>query len=298
VTRERLRPIVSVEPAEAGSSRDVLEVAHDGFRFDVTEAGPRAGETVVLLHGFPQTRACWDGVVPRLTDAGCRVLAPDQRGYSPRARPRPRSAYRMTRLVDDVLAVADAAGVARFHVVGHDWGGAVAWALASWRPDRVRTLTSLATPHPKAMVRSMVLSDQALRSWYMAAMQIPMLPELAVRARSSSFFRRALEASGLSAPSAERYAGELRDPDAARAALNWYRAIPFSSLRQIGSARVPTLYVYGTADTALGPVAADLTSEYVDAPYRFEPLEGQRHWIPEQAPEAVARFVLAHIGQQ
>src|SRR3954464_2452024 len=101
---------------------------HDGLRFDVTDAGPATGETVILLHGFPQDRSCWRRVIPPLVDAGYRVLAPDQRGYAPVARPTGRRAYRLERLTADVVALADAADAAQFHVIGHDWGGAVAWA--------------------------------------------------------------------------------------------------------------------------------------------------------------------------
>ncbi|MGH8972691.1 MAG: alpha/beta fold hydrolase, partial [Acidimicrobiia bacterium] len=143
----------------------------DGLVFDLTDAGPSDGEVVVLLHGFPANRGCWDGVVPLLAGAGYRVLAPDQRGYSPGARPRGRRAYRLDHLAGDVVALMDAVGVARVHLVGHDFGAAVAWHVATWHPDRLYSVTSLATPHGKALVRSMVSSTQPLRSWYVLFFQ-------------------------------------------------------------------------------------------------------------------------------
>src|SRR5215213_5684608 len=120
---------------------------HDGLTFDVEDEGPLEGDPVVLLHGFPQRSTCWRLVVPLLHARGLRTYAPDQRGYSPSARPARRRDYRLERLVDDVLALVEAIG-RPVHLVGHDWGAVVAWALASQRPDDVRTLTAVSVPHP------------------------------------------------------------------------------------------------------------------------------------------------------
>src|SRR6478672_2127138 len=136
------------------------EFTNGDLVFDVRDEGPADGDVVILLHGFPQTNACWDGVIPTLTEAGFRVLAPNQRGYSSRARPNGRRSYAAHNLVDDVLALADAAGAERFHVVGHDWGGAVAWYCAMWHPERVRSVTVLATPHPAAFRKALFSSTQ------------------------------------------------------------------------------------------------------------------------------------------
>ncbi|HEX2577048.1 MAG TPA: alpha/beta fold hydrolase, partial [Aquihabitans sp.] len=135
------------------------------LRFDVVDRGPADGEAVVLLHGWPANASCWDRVTPTLAAAGLRTLAPDQRGYSPGARPPGRRSYAVEELVADVLALADAAGLDRFHVVGHDWGGGVGWALGSGHADRVASLTVLSTPHPAAMQRSLA-GVQLLRSAY------------------------------------------------------------------------------------------------------------------------------------
>ena len=120
--------------------------------FDVLVAGPDDGPAVILLHGFPETAQSWVHQTPVLAAAGYRVIAPDQRGYSPDARPTEVTAYRTDRLVADVVGLADALGVDRFHLVGHDWGGAVAWQVAGRHPDRLLTLTVLSTPHPAAFV--------------------------------------------------------------------------------------------------------------------------------------------------
>ena len=159
--------------------------ASDSLSFTVRDVGPIDGPVVIALHGFPQTSASWDLVAPLLADAGYRVLAPDQRGYSTGARPRAVRAYRMDRLTADVLALADAAGAERFHLLGHDWGAAVSWALASRHADRVASLSAVSVPHPAALARAL-RGRQALRSWYIAAFQLPWLPERLLRLRSGA----------------------------------------------------------------------------------------------------------------
>src|SRR4051812_45426012 len=239
--------------------------------FDVDDSGPAEGDVVVLLHGYPENRTSWQAVTPLLTAAGYRVLAPDQRGYSPRARPLRRRDYRLSELVADTLALVDASGARQVHLVGPDWGGAVAWAFAAAHPDRLHTVTSLTTPHPRAMAASMVRSTQLLKSWYMVFFQLPVLPEQAYSPRMESRLRRTLEQTGLSPDAVERYVTPLKEPNAARAALNWYRGVPLSG-QMAGRVAVPTLYVYATNDAFLGRKAADLTAGYVDALYRYEVL--------------------------
>jgi len=263
---------------------------HDGLTFDYDDHGGD-GEPVVLLHGFPQTRTSWHLVAPALSGAGYRVLAPDQRGYSPGARPPRRRDYTLDKLVGDVIALADHAGADRFHVVGHDWGGAVAWGLGATHPERLISLTSLSTPHGRAMARSLVTSNQALRSWYMLAFQLPGLPE---RLTSSGHrMRSSLTESGLPEAQADESMALMRS-GGARGAINWYRAMPFSPPKLAGPIDLPTLYVYGDDDFALGRKAADLTGRYVTGPYRYEVLEGTGHWIPEAADE-LNPILLAHL---
>ena len=194
----------------------------DGLRFEVSDRGPRDGEVVIALHGFPQTRTCWDSVTPILTAAGYRVLAPDQRGFSPGARPRGVEAYRLDHLAGDVLALADAAAAERFHVLGHDWGGGVAWYLASRHADRVRTVSVASTPHPRAMIRSF-RGSQALRSWYFALFRIPVLPEFLLLRNDQWGLRQLLAMSRAPNPGASL--ALMADGETATAGLNWYRAV-------------------------------------------------------------------------
>jgi pimeloyl-ACP methyl ester carboxylesterase len=274
----------------------VNEFTNDGFTFEVDDSGPPDGDVIVLLHGFPESKDSWRDVAPLLVDAGYRVLAPNQRGYSRGARPKARRDYTIAKLGSDAIALADAADAAQFHVVGHDWGGGVAWELAANHPDRVKTVASLATPHPKAMVRAMA-RGQVLRSSYMLFFQLPFLPEAGFRGPGVRLNRRTLERSGLDPAYLDEYMRLLSEPGAARGALNYYRALPFGR-PAIGNVIVPTLYVYGTDDFALGRRAADMTGDYVTGPYRYEILNGVSHWIPEEVPEVVAQLVLEFIGEQ
>ena len=268
----------------------------DGLTFDVRDAGPPDGEPVVLLHGFPQDSRAWDDVAPTLNAAGLRTLAPDQRGCSPMARPRGRNSYRLRETTADVLALLDAAGLESAHVVGHDWGGIVGWALAAWHPDRVRTLTALSVPHPAAMAKVMVTSDQALRSYYMLAFQVPVVPERLLLSRDGDPLRRMLRGGGLSREAAAHYVSRMREPGALRAMLGWYRALPLSGGDRVGTVRVPTLHVWSTGDTFLGRAGIEATAGFVDAPYRLEVLEGVSHWIPELAADQVSELVTAHVS--
>src|SRR4051794_26234834 len=144
------------------------------------------------------------------------------------ARPRGRGRYRLPETTADVLALLDAAGLESAHVVGHDWGGIVAWALGAWHPDRVRTLTALSVPHPAAMAKAMVTSDQGLRSSYVVAFQLPLLPERLLLSGAGRPLHRMLRGGGLSHEAATHYVHRMREPGALSAALGWYRALPLS----------------------------------------------------------------------
>jgi pimeloyl-ACP methyl ester carboxylesterase len=215
----------------------------------------------------------------------------------------------MSELERDTIALIDALDVPDVHLVGHDWGAAVAWATAIGAPTRVRTLTVLSVPHPAAFLRSMVRSAQLLRSSYMFLFQVPRLPEWLFRLPGAAV--RVLRSSGLSARAAQRDAALLLDPNAATAALNWYRAM--SPIRRPRRSRkpdqnrhsrdsrnggkpssrvtVPTAYLWSDKDIALGRKGAELTSRYVTGPYEFRVLPGVSHWIPDEAPEIVAEVV-------
>src|SRR6202051_3728468 len=174
--------------------------------FDVRDAGPADGPVVVLLHGCPQHNDSWDAVIDRLTAQGYRCLAPNQRGYSPGARPLRRRDYRMPEIVEDIRALIDASGAERVHLAAHDWGAAAAWAAAAELPDRIATLTPFSVPHPGAFLKGLVTSRQGLMSWYMYFFQLPWLPGglLLGRHRSSLRVYHSLQSGGQSKEAADR----------------------------------------------------------------------------------------------
>jgi pimeloyl-ACP methyl ester carboxylesterase len=262
----------------------------NGLRFPVRDTGPVDGPVVVLLHGFPQDASSFDRVVPYLHAQGLRTLVPLQRGYAASARPPHRWNYRLTELVEDVVALADAAEQSSVHLVGHDWGGIVGWAVAARYPKRVQSFTALSVPHPAAFVEALVRSNQALMSTYIALFQAPVLPEVVLRRT----LRATLTRSGLPAEDAARYSAAMAD-GALTGALNWYRALPLSRPAGRGRITVPTSYVWGRRDFALGKVAALRTAAHVAADYRFVPLDAG-HWLPETRPEQVATAILNRLA--
>ncbi|MGI4896262.1 MAG: alpha/beta fold hydrolase [Janthinobacterium lividum] len=265
-----------------------------GLIFDVVDSpalgGPPDPATVVCLHGFPQDARAFTAVTPLLTRAGLRVLTPDQRGYSPRARPTGRRAYVLRELVHDVLALLDTAGVERAHVVGHDWGGVVGWALAAWYPHRVRSLTAVSTPHPAALRAASLRGTQAAHSAYVAAFQLPFAPERLLLARSGHVLADTLQRSGLPRDMAHRYAARQREPGALTAALAWYRALPLGG-PSVGTVSVPVRYLHGRHDPFFSRAAVLGTAGHVTGPFERRTLD-TGHWVPESRPDAVAAAVL------
>ncbi len=271
---------------------ELLQLTVGPLTFDARAAGPVGGDLVLLLHGFPQTSYAWRHQLAALGEAGYRAVAPDQRGYSPRARPAAVDDYRSEHLVGDVIGFADALGASRFHVVGHDWGGAVAWQVAGRHPDRVCTLTSASTPHPAAFRKSIQHGEQRERSGYMLFFRSPEA-EAFFLDNDAAGLRALFEASGLT--DVDEYLRVMTEPGALTAGLNWYRASDVGLVEGLGPITMPAMYVWSTADIALGREVAESTAAFVDGPYRFEVLEGVSHWIPEEATAELNALLLDHL---
>lgn len=277
-----------------------LELTVGPFTFDAVAVGPTDGEPVLALHGFPEGAYCWRRVTPALAAAGYRTVAPDQRGYSPRARPTEPADYRMDLLVGDALALADALGWDTFHLVGHDWGGAVAWQVAGRHPDRLRTLSVVSTPHPVALAEARNAGpsadgdDQAERGSYMDTFRAVGAEDLFL-ADDRALLKLMLVGSGMDPESAAHCLERATTREAVAGTLNWYRGADPGDAAGLGAITTPTLYVWSTEDIALGRMAAELTAEKVSGDYRFEVLEGVSHWVPEAAPDALAALLVDHL---
>ncbi|GAA3545574.1 alpha/beta hydrolase [Amycolatopsis ultiminotia] len=262
--------------------------------FDVADSGPADGPVVVLLHGFPQSHHCWDQVAEELNANGYRTIAPDQRGYSPGARPAAVRDYEIPLLVADVIGLLDALGVHKAHIVGHDWGAIVAWHLAVRHPERTQTLTAVSVPHPAAFTWARNHDpDQQKRSGYIDLFRREGEAEDALLGAESGL--RAAFVPPLTEAQAAPHVALLSTRAALTAALNWYRAMT-DETGELGPSTVPTTYVWSTEDQALGRAGAERCAQHVTGTYRFVQLDGITHWIPEQAPEAVTREILARAA--
>jgi pimeloyl-ACP methyl ester carboxylesterase len=230
---------------------------------------------VLLLHGFPETSTAWRHVVDPLRDAGHDVLAPDLFGGD---------------LVEQARALLDGPA----HVVGHDIGAQAAWRLAAAEPAIVETLTAITAPHPEAFRRAVAGergSDQAQRSFYLDHFRQPAALELFL-ADEGSGLRRLFAASNHTGD-VEAHVAAMLEPGVLDAALGWYRA---DHPTEVADVAVPTLYVWGTDDTVIGAEAAAMTADHVTGPYRFVPLDGAGHWIPELDADRLVPLLLEHLG--
>ncbi|MFT3662735.1 MAG: alpha/beta hydrolase [Gordonia sp. (in: high G+C Gram-positive bacteria)] len=270
-----------------------LKIEHKGLTFDVHRSGPARGPWVVLLHGFPTTSYCWKDVIPRVHDAGLRTLTIDQRGYSPGARPDAVEDYRLELLVDDVVGVLGHLNIAYSMLVGHDWGGIVAWHLAAGHPDRFTGLVAVSTGHPSAMAAALAESDdQRRRSSYIKAFMAEGSEEK-LTAREGVLLRRAgvsaEELTPFLAPATSSVTGE--PVNALTGPLNWYRANFGGDVAETLACppvEIPTTMLWSDGDAALGRAQAEGSSRFVYSDYRFSEVRDVDHWVPEKAPEAVA----------
>ncbi len=255
---------------------------------DTTGEGP----AVLLVHGFPDSRAVWRRQVGPLTEAGFRVIAPDLRGFGASERPEGVDAYRVTELVGDLIELLDEHGIERAHVVGHDWGAGIAWVLAALLPDRVASLAALSVGHPNASrPRSLESREKA---WYQLLFQFDEAEELLLRDDG-----RLLREWLADAPDADRYVEELREPGALTARLGLYRANlhPRSELepRALPPVNAPTLGLWSTGERYLTEAPMIRSGEYVTGPWRYERVEGASHWLQLAAPDRVNRLLLEHL---
>ena len=270
-----------------------------GLTFTADVAGPADGPLVLLLHGFPESRHSWRAALPALAKAGYRAVAPDQRGYSPGARPDPKDLtnYAFDKMVNDAIEIVASAGHdgRRFHLVGHDWGGQVSWGVAAAHPKRLASLTIMSRPHPKSFRRALEKPDgeQKNRSRHHRAFLDAETGKLLL-ADNARRLRDGLFGQGVPAAAMDEHLSILGTPAAMEAALAWYRA-NVGLAADIGIIDVPTLYIWGDVDATVGPDAAHGTGEFVSGPFAMEVLPGVGHFVMDQAPAKAVELLLAHL---
>lgn len=268
------------------------------FRSRVAGLDNVSGEPVILLHGFPETSTMWANLMERLADEGYCCFAPDQRGYSPNARPEGIEHYIYQDLVSDVVTLADELSFGNFHLIGHDWGSTIGWAIVSLYPERVHSWTAMSVPHMDAF-RSALADDpdQQTRSQYIAFFRKPELPEKVLTANDLESLCT-LWAS-IPREQVEEYVTVFSKPSALRAVLNWYRANSFGledgyQGPMFGPVSNPTLLIWGNRDIAIGRAAVERTKQYMKGPYRLVELDAG-HWLIQEEPDRVHDEILGHL---
>jgi pimeloyl-ACP methyl ester carboxylesterase len=278
-----------------------------GVTLHVQQGGPADGEPILLLHGFPESHRTWREVAPALADA-FRVVAPDQRGFGASDRPEGVEAYKTDRILEDLIALADALGLDRFTLVGHDWGGAVAWLAALRHPDRLSRLVIVNAPHPLIFQKSLIEdSAQRAASQYINAFRNPLM-EVGIEAMGlETFFSKTFashaDISLLSDEERQHYLDDWSRPGALTAMLNWYRAsdimvpkpgeearAPAWTLAPFPSIKVPTLVLWAMRDTALLPVQLGGLYDLVDD-LRLVTIPEAGHFVPWEQPETIASAI-------
>ena len=270
----------------------------NGLRLHYVSAGAATDPLVVLLHGFPARWSTWQMPMAGLAQAGFHAVAPDLRGYGDSAKPRGVRQYTIDRLADDVVALIHELGNDRAYIVGHDFGGGIAWAAAMFHPHAVKGLAILNSAHPLGFASQIRRRSQLRKSWYMFFFQIPWLPEVILSRHDFEFLRRALANDGLSQATIADLLEGVSPDGALCAAINWYRAAFRDGLtRRLQPRRVtvPTLLVWGDRERYLDSELADPPAEWVSHT-RTEHIPTAGHWVHHDAPERVTTLLIHHIS--
>ena len=257
----------------------------DGLSFNVLDEG--AGEPVLLVHGFPDDHTVWRNQVSALVAAGYRVIAPDNRGCGETDMAARTRDYLLPRLVADLVGVLDALGIARVKLVGHDWGGVIAWVFAARHPERVERYAALSVGHAAAYAAGPL--EQKLKGWYVLMFQLRGFAEWLIKARDWSFFRRFTDDHA----EFPDWVAKLGRKGRLTAGINYYRANIGILLRPARTkVTVPVLGIYSDGDRYLAEAQMRDSGAYVAAPFRFELIKGAGHWLQVDAPEQVNALLL------
>lgn len=262
------------------------------LRLQVLDEG--TGTPVLLLHGFPDSAFLWRHQIPALLEAGFRTIAPDLRGFGESERPPQKEAYQILHVLSDLTGILDALGVERAHVVGHDWGAAVGWSLASFMPDRVGRLVAMSVGHMTAFASAPI--EQREKSWYMILFQFEEIAEEVLRRDGWKFFREWVRDH----PECDKWIRDLERPGALTAALNWYRAnlTPeslFAEPPALPKVRADTLGLWSTGDAYLTEEQMVASGSFVDGSWSYERVDGASHWMQLDRPEIVNGHLLSFL---
>ncbi|MDX2360853.1 MAG: alpha/beta hydrolase [Crocinitomicaceae bacterium] len=270
----------------------------DQLEFDCIISGNEADELVILLHGFPESSYVFRNMIEDLVSHGYYCIAPNMRGYSSNARPKGKKNYAIKHLVNDVLGIAKSANKKQFHLVGHDWGSAIGWQVVHDYPDLIASWTGISVPHPQSFFEAILNDpDQQKRSKYIRLFQLPILPELKIKSKDFKLLRDLWNEQ--SEDEIENYIAILKEPGALTAMLNYYRA-GYKTIKRarseqvLGDIKVPTLFIWGNKDIAVGPVSVEGGHMYMNGDYTFLELNGG-HWLIQTHYLEVKEAIVEHL---
>lgn len=286
----------------ANWKHDFIQANGIGIHYVTAGKGP----LVLLLHGFPESWYSWRQQIPALAEH-FQVVAPDLRGYGETDRPSKVSDYQSKNLAEDVVGLIKVLGHEKAHIVGHDWGGAVAWKTAMDYPDVVDHLVVLNCPHPYLFSKALSSNfSQMKKSWYIFAFQLPYIPELLFKASPQKMLEKVLRGSTrkpeiFKDEDIQQYLRNLQKPGAIEAALNYYRAALRNKPEKDAlkkKIKAPTMLIWGEEDQALGKDLTIGTEELIEGPFKLEYVPGCSHWINEEQPELVNQLIINFLEKQ
>lgn len=262
--------------------------------FDCRVSGNKNNELVIFLHGFPETSFMWNHLISEISELGFYCVAPNMRGYSKAARPRRKKNYTIDKLTQDILDIAKTLGKEKFHLVGHDWGAAIGWYLVYHNPKSILSWSALSVPHITAFAKAITTDkDQIKKSKYIKNFQIPYLPEMRLKKNDFELFKKLWKYS--SAEEVKDYLSVLKGKRALTAALNYYRAnYKIFRTHSIGDIHVPTLFIWGEHDMAIGSYSVENSHQYMKSAYKFVKLNAG-HWLIQTKYDEVKIEIIEHV---
>lgn len=292
--------LFSIQTTATMAQIQVINKQANGLIFKVRVAGNPSDEPVILLHGWPETSHMWTRLMEKLSAEGYYCIAPDQRGFSPQARPTDVKDYEIEKLASDVVGIADAFGIQHFQLIGHDWGSAIGWAVVGLYPERVKSWTAISVPHLKAFSDAVRFNKkQKKMSQYMAFFQWRGIPEWFLLKKDRQNLRKVWKKS--SPEELQDYLDVLGNKPALKASLSYYRA-NYKLLKKgekvddYLEVKTPTLMIWGKKDIAIGPVGVEGTAQYMKGPYEYVELAAG-HWLMQEAFEDCYQPISVHLAK-
>jgi pimeloyl-ACP methyl ester carboxylesterase len=291
---------LSIQTSLAMAQIDIVNKEVNGLTFKCRVAGNPADETVILLHGWPETSHMWIGLMEKLSAEGYYCIAPDQRGFSPQARPEKVKGYAIEFLAGDVIGIADAFSIKSFQLVGHDWGSAIGWAVVAFYPDRIKSWTAMSVPHLKAFSDAVRFDKkQKKMSQYMSFFQWRGIPEWFLLKKDRLNLRKTWKKS--SPEELQDYLDVIGNKPALKASLGYYRANykllkKGQNMEDYLEVKTPTLMIWGKNDIAIGPVGVEGTAQYMKGPYEYIELDAG-HWLMQEAFEECYASIKNHLAK-